>query len=343
MKLSHFRIKKSTTKLALVIFTAATLVACKKTNPVPKQESIKPTAGFTFTLDLQDPKSISFQNTSKDAVSFSWDFADGKTSTEKDPKHTYAMEGTYKVTLIVSSSTNTKDTITKAIKTEYPIPAVPSFTITSATEANPGDPSVITFQNTSPVEDGVQYRWNFGDGDAPQDNSRNPIKHKYEATKRYTVTLTAVNSYGKTSLKIDSATAFVFKNITIEKVVLASMPQRDKNRALYDLTSTGPDPYFTIDVANNRSVFKSGVIDNSFAGEWAIDFTFGITESIRVNFWDDDSPADPDEISGVNCGDGQSMLNKYPEKNFTFRNSERSDGNDRNGGLLVHLTVRYTP
>ena len=327
----------------MAIFTAATLVACKKTNPVPKQEPIKPTAGFTFTLDLQDPKSISFQNTSKDAVSFSWDFADGKTSTEKDPKHTYAMEGTYKVTLIVSSSTNTKDTITKAIKTEYPIPAVPSFTITSATAANPGDPSVITFQNTSPVEDGVQHRWDFGDGNAPQENSRNPIKHKYADTKRYIVTLTATNSYGKTSSKIDSATAFVFKKITIEKVVLANMPQLNKKGEKYDLFDTGPDPYFTIDVLNKgNGIFTSGVINNSFTGEWAINFTFGIDEFIQMNFFDKD-PASAEEISEVSFINRQPMLNEYPKKTFRFINSNRSGPDDRNGGLVVDLTIRYTP
>jgi len=343
MKLSHFLIKKSTTKLAMVIFTAATLVACKKTNPVPKQEPIKPIADFTFTFDENDPKSVSFQNTSKDAVSFSWDFGDKTAaSTTKDPKHTYATVGTYEVTLIVSSSTNTKDTLTKTVKPEYPKPAVPKFTIQVADKDHPGDPSVITFQNTSAVEDGVLYQWNFGDGDVLQDNSRNAVNHKYKASGKYQVTLTAMNNHG-TVAKIDTVKAFVFKNIKIETVVLDSMPKLGPGAFDYDPFGNAPDPYFIISIPNDKidNAFESATIDNSFLGEWAIDFTFGIAQSIRLNFFDNDKPLSPDKIGDVDCADGQSMLNKYPNKSFRF--AKRTFPGYRQGVLSVNLIVTYMP
>lgn len=253
--------------------------------------------------------------------------------------------GTYKVTLIVSSSTNTKDTFTKTVKTEYPRPAVvPSFTITSATEKNPGDPSVITFQNTSNGEDGVRYEWDFGDGQFSQDNSRNPIKHKYEATKRYTVTLTAMNSYGATSSTKDSATAFVLKTIKIEKVVLTSMPKKRDGGGVYDFFSD-PDPFFTIGIPSGDKivkVYKSPTVDNSFLGEWAIDFTFGIAQSIQLEFRDDDDSSTYNDFIGrVNCADGQSMLNQYPNKSFRFENTNFPS--NRQGVLSVDLIVTYMP
>jgi len=56
-------------------------------------------AGFTVeTSEL----TASFTNTSLNAETYSWDFGDGATSTEENPTHTYAAEGTYSVTLDVS-------------------------------------------------------------------------------------------------------------------------------------------------------------------------------------------------------------------------------------------------
>jgi hypothetical protein len=47
---------------------------------------------------------VVFQNLSTGGVSYLWDFGDGSTSTEFEPTHTYAMEGSYPVTLRVSNT-----------------------------------------------------------------------------------------------------------------------------------------------------------------------------------------------------------------------------------------------
>lgn len=44
------------------------------------------------------------------AVTYQWDFGDGTTSTEAEPKHTYADEGTYTVTLVVNDGQETLTT-----------------------------------------------------------------------------------------------------------------------------------------------------------------------------------------------------------------------------------------
>ena len=49
---------------------------------------------------------ISFQNLSSGAISYSWDFGDGASSTEYEPRHSYTDSGTYNVTLIVKDSTS---------------------------------------------------------------------------------------------------------------------------------------------------------------------------------------------------------------------------------------------
>ncbi len=46
---------------------------------------------------------ITFTNASADADSYYWDFGDGATSTEENPKHSYDKAGSYKVVLIAET------------------------------------------------------------------------------------------------------------------------------------------------------------------------------------------------------------------------------------------------
>jgi PKD repeat protein len=49
-------------------------------------------------------------------LNYFWDFGDGSTSTEPDPSHTFAQQGDYLVTLIVSGTGETSDTATIEVK-----------------------------------------------------------------------------------------------------------------------------------------------------------------------------------------------------------------------------------
>lgn len=60
-----------------------------------------PIAGFTYSLYNL---TVNFFNTSTDGESFLWDFGDGATSTEMNPFHTYASQGSYNVTLTATNS-----------------------------------------------------------------------------------------------------------------------------------------------------------------------------------------------------------------------------------------------
>lgn len=52
---------------------------------------------------------FSFEDRSASAVSWIWDFGDNTTSTERNPAHTYADTGTYKVTLVSTSAAGCSD------------------------------------------------------------------------------------------------------------------------------------------------------------------------------------------------------------------------------------------
>lgn len=74
-----------------------TMTGCSKMEDDPKSED--PIASFQFQISQDNFLEVSFTNFSQNATSYSWEFGDGNTSTEKDPVHTYAAAGTYTVML----------------------------------------------------------------------------------------------------------------------------------------------------------------------------------------------------------------------------------------------------
>ena len=67
---------------------------------------------FTFSVSTLD---VVFTDASILAVSHSWDFDDGNTSTEVNPSHTYAVAGTYNVTLTTTNSAGESRSTTKPV------------------------------------------------------------------------------------------------------------------------------------------------------------------------------------------------------------------------------------
>jgi PKD repeat protein len=73
--------------------------------------NMSPTAAFT---ESTAGSVVSFTDASVNATSWSWNFGDSQTSTQQNPSHTYAANGSYTVTLIVSNSCGS-DTITSVV------------------------------------------------------------------------------------------------------------------------------------------------------------------------------------------------------------------------------------
>ncbi len=130
-----------------------------------------------------------------------WDFGDGFSSTSPNPTHAYFIPGIYNVSISITDSLGCNDS--KSI-TNYIIVSVPptlSYTATPATSCFA--PLNTTFTNTTtqgtyPVS---SWFWNFGDGFSS--TSANPV-HNYTSSGSFTVSLTAVDSIGCSSIRIDS-------------------------------------------------------------------------------------------------------------------------------------------
>jgi PKD repeat protein len=93
--------KKLLIKQMMLAASVIFLGACGSDNETTAPD---PTADFTAAADGSNALTINFTNTSKDASTYEWDFGDGSHSTDKDPSHTYAKGGAYKVKLVATAT-----------------------------------------------------------------------------------------------------------------------------------------------------------------------------------------------------------------------------------------------
>lgn len=77
------------------------LVSYENPDDKPIIGAALPTASFSVRVD---GNAATFTNTSANADSYSWDFGDGNTSTEENPTHTFANDGSYNVVLTATNA-----------------------------------------------------------------------------------------------------------------------------------------------------------------------------------------------------------------------------------------------
>ncbi|WP_281085411.1 PKD domain-containing protein, partial [Methanosarcina acetivorans] len=141
------------------------------------------------------PLSVQFTDESTNIpTSWSWDFGDGKSSTEQNPSHTYETLGTYTVKLTASNyggSNTTTKTDYISVTSDVPAP-VANFTI----DADSGQvPFTVNFTDTST---GSVSSWNWDFGNGSTSTEQNPI-HTYVTEGSYNVNLTATGPGGSNS------------------------------------------------------------------------------------------------------------------------------------------------
>lgn len=126
------------------------------------------------------PYEITFENRSTtvdpDKVEYIWDFADGTTTKDKDPKHTFTNAGNYEVKLIVNdlTSCNLTDTITKVLHVMgHNVTYLDDVFICLGENPQIGIP---------PTDPNIEYNWTPATGLSETDIS-NPFASPPETTK----------------------------------------------------------------------------------------------------------------------------------------------------------------
>ena len=166
----------------LIIFATLFIVSCQK----------QPKASFDVAgSNFKTGESVNFTNTSEDAASYEWNFGDGAKSTDKNPSHSYATQGSYLVTLTAFSKNEKKKSS-----------ASNSVSITAAntgggsgsgldfsySHSNVTAGSAVSFTSQTTA---TSVSWDFGDGGTS--NLLNPT-HTFNSTGNFQVTLTAGGS-----------------------------------------------------------------------------------------------------------------------------------------------------
>lgn len=95
------------TYLFPILAVLALLVSCGGGGYNPPEIGVARTPVAGFSYKLEHPFIVVFENTSKNATSYSWDFGDGTNSSDKNPIHQYPGKGVYKVTLTAKNHDKT--------------------------------------------------------------------------------------------------------------------------------------------------------------------------------------------------------------------------------------------
>ncbi|MGB0429127.1 MAG: PKD domain-containing protein, partial [Bacteroidia bacterium] len=132
--------------------------------------------------------SVNFSNSSSitsGTLSYSWQFGDGFSSTQKSPSYNYANSGNYTVKLSAESN-NGCTTIDSQSVTIHPKPSA------NFSANNQCSNQSISFNNSSSISTGtISYLWKFGDNTTS--TAINP-KHQYASPGTYSVTLVVTSN-----------------------------------------------------------------------------------------------------------------------------------------------------
>jgi len=146
-----------------------------------------PTAAFMFVEACEGDATVFTNASTIDAgnLNYSWNFGDGSpASTDENPIYTYTLDGTYTVTLTVTSDDGCDDVVSQSVTVDDS----PTALFTASTEC---EGFATEFTNLSSGDGTLSYSWDFGDS-SPLSTDANPT-YTYAAFGTYTVELTVTN------------------------------------------------------------------------------------------------------------------------------------------------------
>ncbi len=160
-----------------------------------KNITVKPapdTKGFTAKLDgsCGAPVTVSFTDTSTNAVSWTWDFTSNGTATAtgQTASHLYTTDGTYNVTLQTAGANGC------TVKVTQPVAVHEASVDIISSEGSLGCDTKTTIFSARSEENIVEYDWNFDDGSAHSTEVK--PKHTFESPGEYKVTLAYTTASG---------------------------------------------------------------------------------------------------------------------------------------------------
>lgn len=122
-------------------------------------------------------------------LSWLWDFGDNITSNVQHPSHIYAGQGTFEVTLTITTAACSETAVFQVTVEPAPIASI------TLDNTNGCSPLTVNFTNNSVGAD--SYLWNFGDGNGSiQDEPTNIFQNFGTTDTTYQVVMTANTAFG---------------------------------------------------------------------------------------------------------------------------------------------------
>lgn len=140
-----------------------------------------PVASFSYSVQTCSNQ-VKFTNSSTYGTSYSWDFGDGETSTDKNPLHSYSAGETYVVTLTTINNLGSK-TYSRSVTVD---PVLVDLNLSKNTV---GPNEIFTISDLNNAAD--DYSWDFGNGVLFVGN---PSNFSYSTPGDYTITATIYNA-----------------------------------------------------------------------------------------------------------------------------------------------------
>ena len=251
--------------------------------------------GDEYALDFYVVSTVQFTNTSSKSGNVTWDFGDGQTSNEANPKHKYEKAVVYTVTLTVDGAGSKSSPLMI-----YDI--APVLSVTSQTE-----PVVVI--NDVQVNLGIElpnpenlickYVWKFPEGTKTADGTE----------------LTEFVGYSHEDGTIDNPGAISFKNIGSQKIELQTwFDVNGENRRLEDsyvnVQVGTPDPCPTIyyaELGGNIKAYKLVDMSKLPKGTKNLPFDMGVNSGnmpTQLVFATEktDAGAEQDNVYILDCG-----------------------------------------
>ena len=161
--------------------------------PVAKAAATPASGAAPLAVSFSSAGSSDPENT---ALSFSWDFSGGQTSTAANPSHTFQTPGTYDVTLTATDSGSPPQSALAVVRVTVnePINHPPDLSTASATPLTGAAPLAVHFDATGvsdPDGDPFTVSWTFGDGASSTLAAADRI---FASAGNYTATLSVQDS-----------------------------------------------------------------------------------------------------------------------------------------------------
>lgn len=288
-----------------IILTASN--GCSDTTTT-ESVTVLPQPLATFTADnlLGCPGLVvQFKNTSTDGISYLWDFGDGTTSAEFEPKHVF--NGDKEFYTVSLTATNSLGCTYTAIMNQYihiVVPPVARFNVAPSTLISIPN-YTFRFEDESTGSPTI-WEWDFGDG--IKSTQRNP-SHTYLDTGKYVVTLKVSNQQG--------CFTTTFKTVTIVGVPgylyvpNSFMPGSETPELRVFMAKGSGIKTWTMSIFNKwgQTLWQTSKLDDGRPVEWWDGVFNSVPVPQGVYFW----KIDVEFINGT-AWKGMTYDNKAPKK-----------------------------